>query len=247
MKNREDQKIREWRFYLVIILLVYIIWLLAFTSVNISASNLLSRDLTSRLDRQIPVIPGFVWLYDFCFILPFFSLFIMVDWHRVNRMLLSFIIANVSAFFVYVMFPTAFYKPELGQSIAERFLSIQYGAYPAGANNFPSMHVAFVWLFYLMCRGQRLKGIGDMLILSLTVAATFSTLFVKMHIVADALAGMVWAFLAWAVGTRLYPYLTDSGDAAPVALGKMLKKIAPYILSGGAFLLALISWKMFFL
>lgn len=80
---------RERKFYLKIILGVYFIWFIFFEAVGQYASILPTRDFTSYMDRQIPFIPEFVWPYVLCYVFPFLPLFIIKDWHRFNRALLS--------------------------------------------------------------------------------------------------------------------------------------------------------------
>lgn len=246
MENNKKQLQGQRLFYFKIILLVYFLWVLAFAFVNTNASTLPSRDLTSWLDKQIPVLPQFIWFYDFCFALPFFSIFILKDWHRFNRMLLSFVIANFTAFFTYLCFPTGFLKPELGTSIADRFLLAHYGAnMVSGSNNFPSMHVSFAWLFFFMCRKQRLGKKGDGALLILTVFITISTLFVKLHLVADVLAGILWAFVSWFLAKRFYPYLASPELEAPAALRQMARKSLPAILMSVTVILSIASLRRF--
>lgn len=93
------------KFYLKIILVVYFIWLIFFGAVGRYASVLPTQDFTSYLDRQIPFIPEFVWPYVLCYVFPLLSLFVIKDWHHFNRALLSIILANLSAFIVYLLVP----------------------------------------------------------------------------------------------------------------------------------------------
>jgi membrane-associated phospholipid phosphatase len=189
----------ERRFFTKVILSVYFLWITAFVGLGFYASTLPPHTLTTVIDQNIPLVPEFIWIYMACYVLPLLSILLIMEWHRFNRMLLSFAMANLSAFIVYLVLPATFQKPELGRSIAEQFLSICYVVPLSGSNNFPSMHVTFPWPYYLMCRRQRLKKIGDAVMLFLIVLITVSTLFVKTHLVADAVAGILWAFITFAL------------------------------------------------
>ena len=47
----------------------------------------------------------------------------------------------------YLALPIAFPRPELGSSLAERVLAVEYAAdFRPGANKLPSLHVTFAWL-----------------------------------------------------------------------------------------------------
>jgi membrane-associated phospholipid phosphatase len=215
----------ERRFFTKVILFVYLLWIPAYVGFGFCASTLPSHDLTTVIDQNIPLIPEFIWIYMLCYALPLLSIVLVVDWHRFNSMLLSFTVANFTAFIVYFVFPVTFQKPELGRSIAEQFLSIHYRMPTSASNNFPSMHVTFVWLYYFMCRGQRLNKIGDAGVLVLTVLITGSTLFVKMHLAADVAAGIPLALITFALAKCLYSHMADSQTKASVALAQMARKV----------------------
>jgi protein-S-isoprenylcysteine O-methyltransferase Ste14 len=217
--------------YIKITLLAYAIWIVMFEAVGRYAAMLPTRDLTTFLDRQIPLIPEFIWPYELCYVFPFLPLFVIKDFHRFNRTLLSIIFANLSAFILYLTFPIAFPRPELGQSLSEKILYLEYASdfYP-GANKLPSLHVTFAWLVYFACRKQRLSKAGDAIVLLTAMLITLSTMFVKQHIILDVVAGVLWAFAAWGTANYFYPLLADPQEPAPLALKKMLKRTAVLVI-----------------
>src|SRR4030042_2973407 len=200
----------ERKLYVKVSLLVYLVWLILFEAVGWYATDLPTYDVTTFIDHQIPLIPQFIWPYLLCYIFPFLPLLVVKDWHRFNVTLLSVIIANLSAFILYFIFPIAFPRPELGHSLSEHLLSFLYKVdfYP-GANKLPSLHVTFAWIVYLACRGQRLNKLGQTIVFFVAVLITLSALFVKQHIVADVVAGLCWAFASWMLAGTLYQFLTS--------------------------------------
>jgi membrane-associated phospholipid phosphatase len=230
----------ERKFYVKVSLLVFLVWLIVFEAVGWHAVDLPTHDITSFIDKQIPLIPLFIWPYMLCYIFPFLLLLVVKDWHRFNLTLLSVIIANLSAFILYFIFPVAFPRPELGQSLSERLLSFLYRVdfYP-GANKLPSLHVTFTWIVYLACRGQRLNRLGQSIVFSLAVLITLSALFVKQHVMADVAAGLCWAFAAWALAGNLYEFLTGPNVDPRTGLKQMMKKLAPIM-----FLFAVVVFSM---
>jgi membrane-associated phospholipid phosphatase len=223
---------------------VYFIWLIVFEVVGWYAAILPTRDFTSYIDEQIPLIPEFVWPYVLCYVFPFLPLFVVKDWHRFNRALLSIILANLSAFVLYLVIPIAFPRPELGQSLSERLLSFIYGVdFHPGANKLPSLHVTFTWIVYLVCRGQRLNRFGEAIIFLLAVVITLSALFVKQHIVLDVVAGIFWAFSAWILAGYLYRFLTNPYIDARAGLKQMTKKLVPVVIIFGAVLLTVVFFQ----
>lgn len=235
---------REHRFYLKVALISYLGWLLTFEAVGHYASTLPARVFTTFLDQKIPLIPEFIWLYAGCYLLPVFFFITKTNWHRFNLILLSFLIANLSAFLVYVIFPTTFSKPQLGQSLSECILSVHYAAdFHPVSNNMPSMHVTFAWLVYLACRGLQMNRLSKTSILFLAVMITALTLFVKQHLIVDVIAGLLWAFWAWPVAKHLYPLLTDPRAEPGAALRQMARNLAPPLFLYGVLLFIAIGYR----
>lgn len=212
------------RFYAKSIAMVYGAWIVAFSAVAAIASGLPETDLSTPLDELVPFVPGFVWLYDACFLLPIVPLLVQVDRARLNRMLLAFVTANLAAFTPYLLLRVAPAKPPLEDSLAEAALAAQYRIdWLVGANNLPSMHVVFAWMFFLLMRGH--GRVADTLQLGIAVAITVSTLFVKMHLVADVVFGVAWAFASWLAAGRLFPELLDDALRPPERLQQAARRL----------------------
>ena len=235
----------ERKFYVKVSLLVYLVWLILFEAVGWHAADLPTYDITSFIDKQIPLIPQFIWPYMLCYVFPFLPLLVIEDWHRINLTLLSVIFANLSAFILYLIFPIAFPRPELGQGLSEHLLAFLYKVdfYP-GANKLPSLHVTFTWIVYLACRGQRLSNFGETIVFFLAVLITLSALFVKQHVLADVAAGLCWAFAAWALSGNLYKFLIGPNVDPRAGLTQMMKKLAPVIFLFGVGVFSMMSFQL---
>ncbi len=237
---------RERTWYSMVTLVVYSAWIVAFEAVGRYAATLPTRDLTTMLDRHIPLAPAFVVPYELCYVFPFLPLLVMKDWHRFNQALLAVVLANLSAFLVYLVLPISFPKPELGSTIAERVLALEYAVdFQPGANKLPSLHVTFAWLVFLATRGQCSTPLGQALVLAVAVAISASALLVKQHIVVDVVAGVVWAFGAWALAKHIYARLADSTSEPRVALRHVAKRLrVPALVYVGAIALLLFSQRI---
>lgn len=190
------------RRYAGILLVAYAIWFVTFMAVGRYAATLPTRDLTSALDRAIPLVPSFVWPYELCYALPVAALFVLRDFRRFDRALVAIGLASASAYVVYVCFPIAFPRPAMGDSLAERVLALEYAAdFQPGANKLPSMHVALSWIMGIAMLGQRGRAC-DVFIAALVLAITASTVFVKQHLVIDVVAGIAWGVGAWQIVGR---------------------------------------------
>ncbi len=237
---------RERVFYFKFSLLFYFCWFVCFAAVGTYANTLPTRDITSSLDNLIPFMPIFVWPYEICYVFPFVPLLVLSDWHRFNRAILAVVIANLTAYAVYFIFPIAFPRPVVGNSISEAVVAFEHSFdfYP-GANKLPSLHVAFAWLVYLACRGQlKKRWQGDLLLLTASLI-TISTVFVKQHILVDSVAGVAWAFGAWGLAKRVYPLVTEPAAEPRAALHRMMRKILPFVFISIAvlFLAADLHWR----
>jgi membrane-associated phospholipid phosphatase len=226
IRRQVTRIISERKYYIKVFLITYVVWIAAFEIVGRYAATLNTHNPTTFLDGMIPLYPNFVWFYELGYIFPILPLIAVKDFHRLNIALLSVVLANISAFVVYLAYPIAFPRPELGQSLAEQILHIEYiSDFHPGANKLPSMHVAFTWLAYLVVHKQGLGKIGEGIVLTVTILITVSTLFVKQHIIFDVAAGILWAFLSWRLATYLYPKLTNPNTSPTIALRQMFKKL----------------------
>jgi membrane-associated phospholipid phosphatase len=218
----------ERKYYVRVFIAAALTWLAAYELVGRVAARLATTNLTLPLDRTIPLVPEFVWLYAFCYIFPFVPVLVTRDWHRFNRGLLAMAIANIAAFIVYLVFPVAIPRAELGSSISERMLAFIYWLdFEPAVTEFPSLHVFFAWLIYLMSRRQRLSRWGDALLFLVALGITVSTVLVKQHFILDVLAGLIWAAGSWIAATALYARLTPLSVSAPVALRQMMSRLSP--------------------
>jgi len=231
--NVETSPVKNERiFYIKVGLVVYLVWLILFEIVGWHAAQMPTHDITSLIDRKIPLVPHFIWPYLLCYVFPFLPLLVVKDWHRLNRLLLSIVFANLSAFIMYLVFPVAFPRPELGRSLSDSLLAfLYYVDFRPGANKLPSLHVTFTWIVYLTCRGQRLGKFGNAVILFIAVLITCSALFVKQHVIADVLIGLCWAFMSWSLAGIFYKSVVDPDIDPRAGLKQMLRRVSPLVVT----------------
>jgi len=219
--------------YLRIAIAFYLIWTVLFILEGFYAVTLPTTDLTSRIDDLIPLVPGFVWIYMFCYVFPFVTLFVVKDWHRFNRALLSIALCTLLAFVGHLAIPVAFPRPSLDSSVSARMLAFIYeNDFKPGAQNFPSLHVAVALIIYFTCRKQGLKRPAEGAILVMALLIILSTVFIKQHLFVDLVGGLilaviVWVFIAWAYRR----YVPSVRDAPLHALALLTRKLGPtYVL-----------------
>jgi hypothetical protein len=174
------------------------------------------------------MIPAFIWPYEACYLLPLFALWLFRDWHRFNVGVLAIVLASTAAFGCYLLWPVAFPRPELGTSLSERVLGMEYAVdFSPGANKLPSLHVAISWILLFAVWGQTGRRFFDLLALGLVAAVTVSTLFVKQHVLLDVATAVPLAALAFALSHRLYWTTTARSDPAEGALLRLLTAWSP--------------------
>jgi hypothetical protein len=189
--------------YLKLTVAAYALWIVCFELVGQLGSRLPSRDLSTPLDRAIPLFPSAIWLYESCYLLPFAVPLFARDFRRVHVGFAAALIANATAFIVYLAYPVAFPRPELGNTVAERLLALEYALdFQPGANNLPSLHVAMSFLTLLTCARQGLSRKLMCALTLLTLGITASTLLVKQHLLLDAALGVLWAFASFKLAER---------------------------------------------
>lgn len=213
IRPRGSRSIR-WH-YAKLLFIAYAIWFASFEIVGRYAATLHTVDLTSAWDRAVPVIPAFVWPYEACYVLPLVSLFVLKDWNRFNIALVAFVVANVTAFVVYVCVPIAYARPELGSSLAERVLAMEYAAdFHPGANKLPSMHVAMSWIMLCAMWRQSSRRV-DVALGALVALITIAPIFVKQHLIIDVVAGVPWGLASYFLAKRIYDRrIRRQGEAA---------------------------------
>jgi membrane-associated phospholipid phosphatase len=225
---------QERKHYVKVAFIAYTLWIIAFEAIGRYVATLPTIDITSSWDRQIPLVPAWVWIYMGCYFFPFVPLMVAKNWHRFNRGLVAIIFANVTAFIVYLVFPVAIPRPPLGDSLSERALAFIYAIdFNPAVTELPSLHVTFSWLVYFMCRHQGLSRLKESLVLSMAILISISTMFVKQHLIVDVIAGLALASASWYLAGKVYSLLTKPRMDAPMALKQMTFRLAPFVLVYG--------------
>jgi membrane-associated phospholipid phosphatase len=232
--------------YVKIALLFYLVWASVFILEGLYANTLPTTDLTSSIDKQIPLLPGFVWFYVLCYIFPLVPLMVVRNWHRFNLALISFAMCTFVAFIGHLLIPIAFPRPQLGVSISDNFVQYIYrNDFRPGAQNFPSLHVVFAWLIYLSCKNQGLRKIYEWLILLFSVLIILSTILIKQHLFIDVVGGTLLAFSIWFILQRYYSIHIANKEDPRLALKSITKRILPFFYYCGIVLVVIISIQLF--
>jgi membrane-associated phospholipid phosphatase len=157
------------------------------------------------LDRVVPLQPAWALVYGplylFLILLP--VLIVRQD-EQIRRTVFAYLSVWIVAYVCFLLYPTTASRPDkvIGEGFAVWGLRFLYSA-DSPYNCFPSLHVAHSCVSALTCyRVHRRVGIAAALGAALVGV---STLFTKQHYVADVIAGVFLACMAYVVFLRSYP------------------------------------------
>jgi membrane-associated phospholipid phosphatase len=233
------------RQYLKITCTFYAVWVTVFIVEGIIAVSLPTQDLTSPLDRMIPVVPAFVWFYILCYVFPFTPLALAKNWHRFNIALISVALSTLIAFVGHLAIPIAFPRPLLGSGISDQLLRIIYeNDFRPGAQNFPSLHVAIAWIIFFACRKQELPRTTEYAIMLTAGMISISTVLIKQHLVIDLLGGLFLGFTTWYVVARIYTSSHSPEENPLVAIQIMARRFIPVLIVLGMIIIAVVGCQL---
>ena len=196
--------------------------------------------LDTALDRAIPLVPGWMYVYALVFLAGFLPLFVVADRLLFRRVVAAFVAVEVTGFMLFVLYPVHMTgrDGELAvTSLATWGLRLTWYV-DAPSNLFPSLHVALALLAALCCwKVDRLIGAGAGLV---AAAISASTVLVEQHWVTDVVAGAVLATGAWWLFVARAPEPVD-GPEGPARHPRWLSVI-PAVIYG---LTVLTLWLLY--
>lgn len=152
--------------------------------------------LVTRLDRSIPFIPQFVVPYVawYGYILVMLVWLLYRDAGLYEETLAAIVLGMLASCTVYSVFQTYVPRPAVvGQDIFSKLTKRIY-RHDNPFNAFPSIHVLTSYILFLTAdiikSTAPLPGIAAQCV---SVSIIFSTLFLKQHVVADVVGGMLLA------------------------------------------------------
>ena len=182
---------------------------LIYTGTQILMGSAKHYDLTNGLDRSIPFMPGWSFIYLGCF------LFWAVNYILITRQsreewfqfatgdYLSRLICGI----FFVLLPTTNIRPEIvGDGVVQGLIRFIYRI-DAPTNLFPSIHCLVSWMCFIGIRGKSYIPKWYRIFSCLFAIAVFaSTLFTKQHFVVDVVAGVIFAEICYYIGrhTKFY-------------------------------------------
>ena len=174
------------------------------------------------LDRLMPLKPVWSVVYGSLFLFVIMPLLVVRQKEQIRRTILAYLMVWIVGYVFFLVYPTVAPRPAevIGEGFFAWVLRIIYTADPP-YNCFPSLHVAHSFVSALSCyRVSRGAGLATGLWASLIAV---STVYTKQHYVADVIAGIFLACVAYVVFLRSYPR-----DAVP----ELDRRLAPVLVLG---------------
>jgi membrane-associated phospholipid phosphatase len=170
--------------------------------------NLLNNDqrgaqlLITKVDEWIPfvdvfIIPYIIW-YPFIFLTLAYICWKdrLTYWKVLSTMLVSMLVC----YFIYFVFQTHVPRPEInGEGIFTMLVKMIY-ANDEPYNAFPSIHslTSFLMLYGIMKTKNINKTIGSLISIT-AILIIISTLFVKQHVILDAISAILLGYVVYQV------------------------------------------------
>lgn len=172
----------------VIIVQTFIYFITKLTPFN---TNMLS----SNFDNKIPFVPGFIYFYVSWYLMLLFFPYLLYKKNKnvFKKYMLSMIIANVIAGFIYFFYPTTMARVNVsGNTLSCVITKIVYFLDTPICNCLPSMHciLCFFYIFYI----KDIKNISllkKIMIILWSILIILSTLFVKQHVIIDVISAFI--------------------------------------------------------
>jgi membrane-associated phospholipid phosphatase len=155
-----------------------------------------SRSLVTSIDNAIPfmkifIIPYIIW-YGFIFGVMVYLCY--KDRDTYYKTLTAYFLGLIASYITFYFFQTTVPRPEIiGGGLLNRMVLSIYGA-DQPYNCFPSIHVLTSFLMIKGITASSAKNKVNMsLIWSTAIIIIISTLFVKQHVILDAVSGIIYA------------------------------------------------------
>ena len=158
-------------------------------------------DLILDIDKEIPFIPEFVWVYHSLYFQIFLVMvFLVKEEHLFFKTFWACIFSSVLLLTFYLLLPSFYprYQIDLANMSAQ---VVNFTRMLDGANNtFPSGHVVFSWLMFItMLKSKLTEGRLGLVFLFMLWASgiSLSTLVIKQHYIVDVVSGCLLAFMVY--------------------------------------------------
>lgn len=164
--------------------------------------------LGSVLDNKIPFVPQFVWIYVFWYTMLFWVPYYIFIKNKDSfyKYAITFVITTLIAGVIFISFPNTVVRANiLDNNLSSKLVKIIYTLDEPGINCLPSIHClySFLFIFGILDTKSNSPTWMKILIAILSMFVVLSTLFIKQHVIYDAIAAFVIGFVVWIIIDKL--------------------------------------------
>jgi membrane-associated phospholipid phosphatase len=155
-------------------------------------------NLSTEIDKLIPFVPQFVWVYHTIIPVLLFTAIVLIQRKDVFlSMLTAIIVAGLTMSVFYVVFPSFYPREPIGDYSLSAALVEMTRMIDGPSNTFPSGHVTFSWILVFFVGLSRRARKFRWAYLLWAVLITTSTLVLKQHFIVDAISGILLASVCY--------------------------------------------------
>ena len=180
-------------------------------------------DLLTSLDKKIPLIPEFVWVYHSLLpVLVGVVVFLLKTKRNFFEVYVACLFATLCLTAFYILVPCFYPREALPNDNTVSTWLVEMTRIVDDANNvFPSSHVTFSWIVFFGVNELRRSKLFFFSFFIWAVMVSVSTLFLKQHYLLDVFTGMFLAYccfyfskniVGWYLSSFKPNYLTFLGE-----------------------------------
>ncbi len=150
---------------------------------------------------ELPFIKQFVYFYDIWYPFIILNTFLIYKFNRKDfkYLITVMLLAGLLSHITFIIYPTMVLRPEINiKGLSDLILYITYKLDTPAVNCLPSMHCVYCFATsFFILRSKEIKPKYRVLIVTISMLIVLSTMFIRQHIIEDALLALVYtAFVA---------------------------------------------------
>lgn len=157
-------------------------------------------DMTTSLDRAIPIVPWMILIYLGCYLFWGINYLLSVRFDEKDAIhfVKAHVLGEIVCFLCFVFLPTTMERASIaGNGLMDQIFRLVYTVDEAN-NLFPSIHCYVSWLCWIgIRRNKKIPAWYRWFSFLFAVAICISTLTVKQHVIADVISGVLLAECAY--------------------------------------------------
>lgn len=165
----------------------------------------------NNIDDKIPLISNFVYFYVLWYLMIIFVPFFLYkrDKDSFKKYICTDVICLLISMFIFILYPTTINRPNIQiNNLSSVFLNIIYFFDTPAMNCLPSVHciISFIFIFCVF-KNKKMNFTFRISIEILSILVIISTMFIKQHVLIDAVAAFIISLGVYILVQKLKIYL----------------------------------------